>query len=180
MKVIEIATGRELRSVSLGSGMIPSVEFDAKGRHVVVSGPGSALNAINVDTGAITVIDAGIGYLPEYRFSRDGRYMAAGLQTGGGLVIWDAKTWKELRRIPGLRSSVAFSFDGRYLAAVDPGGRLKVWETATGAEAATVGEGLNPDLPLEFTFEHKILVAGSDGTMRLFGSRPGGAPKGGR
>lgn len=185
--MIEISTGREVRSVSLATGgMVPTVEFDHRGRNVVVSGPGAGFHAINLETGAVTVIDAGIGWVPEYRFSSDGRFMAAG--GASGIVIWDARTWKELRRVGGAaamggRGYLGFTRDGRYVAAIDAGGKLHFWEAATGADVAAVGEGLVPDGPLEFTFDGRVLAQGADGTMRIFGpratgiSRPAGGGK---
>jgi len=184
VKVIEIATGRELLSVKLGAGMVPSVEFDAKGRNVVVSGPGSALNAISVETGAVTVIDAGIGYLPEYRFSADGRFMAARMSRGGGIVIWDAKTWKELRRIRSETMAdssgyLGFSRDGRYVAAIDRDGCLRFWDPATGVDVHAVGKGLRPAGQVEFTQDGRVLAAAGDGTIRIFGPRRNPALKAG-
>ena len=174
VKVFEIATGREVRSVNLGADMIPSVEFDAKGKNVVVSGPGNSLNAINVETGEVTVVDAAIGYLPEYRFSADGRFMAARMSRGGGIVIWDAKTWKELRRIrsEGMADSsgyLGFSRDGRYVAAIDRDGRLRFWDPSTGADVHTVGRGLRSAGQVEFTQDGRVLAAGADGTVKVFG-----------
>lgn len=177
MKVIEIASGKVLHTFTLGggSGSIPSVEFDAKGRHIVASGPGPALNAIKIDTGAVTVIDPGIGWVAEYRFSPDGRFMATGGMSG--IIIWDARTWKELRRIgvevmAGSRGHVGFSRDSRYVAAIDPEGHLRFWDPSTGVEVASIGEGLRPDGAVEFTQDGRVLATGLDGTMRVFGPRP--------
>jgi WD40 repeat protein len=186
VKVTEIATGREVRSVNLGTGMVPAVEFDAKAKNVVVSGPGSALNAINVETGEVTVVNATIGYLPEYRFSADGRFMAARMSRGGGIVIWDAKTWKELRRIRSEAMAdssgyLGFSRDGRYVAAIDLEGRLRFWDPSTGADISTVGKGLASAGQVEFTHDGRVLAAAADGTIKVFGpSRaPALAPRGG-
>ncbi len=175
--MFDIATKRELYSFPLGdSGSIPSVEFDARGQHVVASGPGAALNAVHIATGKKTVIDEGIGWVAEYRFSPDGRYMAtAGT---GGIIIWDARTWKELRRvggdvISGGRGHVGFSRDGRYVAAIDAAGHLHFWDPATGQDIHTVGDGLRPDGPVEFTHDGRVLAQAADGTIRVFGPRAG-------
>ena len=179
--MIEISTGREVRAYSLATGgMVPTVEFDARGRHVVVSGPGPGFHAISLETGSVTVIDAGIGWVPEYRFSSDGKFMAAG--GASGIVIWDARTWKELRRVGGAaamggRGYLGFTRDGRFVAVIDSSGKLHFWEAATGADVATVGEGLVPDGPLEFTFDGRVLASGADGTVRIFGPRGAGVSR---
>jgi len=177
VKIFEISSGRELHSFVLGAGSIPSIEFDARGKHVVASGPGGALQAVNIATKEVTVIDPGIGWVAEYRFSPDGRYMASGGVTG--IVIWDARTWKEHRRIGGEflaggRGFVAFTRDSRFLAAIDTLGRLHFWDPTTGADVHTVGEGLRPEGAIEFTQDGKVMAAGADGRIHVFG--PGTAP----
>lgn len=179
--MIEIATGNVAHTFPLGEGgSIPSVEFDAKARHVVASGPGGVFQAVNIATGEKTVIDAGIGWVAEYRFSPDGRFMASG--GIAGIIIWDARTWKELRRIggdliSGPRGNVGFSRDGKYIAAIDSLGRLHFWDPATGDDIHSVGEGLRPDGPVEFTIDGRVLAAGADGTIRVFGPKAAPAPR---
>lgn len=159
-----------------GAGSIPSVEFDARSKNLVASGPGGAFQAIKISTGEVTTIDEGIGWVAEYRFSPDGRFMAAG--GAGGIIIWDARTWKELRRIGGEslgggRGHVGFSRDGRYIAAIDTFGRLRFWDPATGTEIHVVGEGLLPDGAVEFTIDGRVLAAGADRKVHVFGPRSG-------
>lgn len=179
--MFEISTGREVRSFSLAAGgMVPTVEFDSRGRNVIVSGPGPGFHAINLEKGTVTVIDGGIGWVPEYRFSSDGKYMAAG--GASGIIIWDARTWKEVRRVGGAaatggRGYLGFTRDGRYVSVIDAAGKLHFWEAATGADVGAVGEGLVPDGPLEFTFDGRVLASGADGTMRVFGPRSGAATR---
>lgn len=178
MKVIEIATGNELHSFMLGAGSIPSVEFDAKGKHIVASGPGGAFQAIKISTGEVTVIDPGIGWVSKYRFSPDGRYMAAG--SGSGIIIWDARTWKELRRIGGDpkvsgRGHVTFSRDSKFVAAINDEGRLCFWDPGSGLQVHVVGEGLKADGLVEFTVDGRVLAAGEDGNIHVFGPGAGAA-----
>ena len=182
--MFDIASGRELHSFSLGAGMIPSVEFDAKGKYVVASLSTGGLKAVKIATGDVSVIDPDVGWIARIRFSPDGRFMAAG--GAAGITIWDARTWKELRRIgdgaaEGSRSFVGFSRDSRHLAAIDMRGRIQFWDPATGAETCAVGEGLKPNGHLEFTQDGRVLAAGMDGkNIHVFGpkgsgmTRPGG------
>src|SRR5262249_26964276 len=53
------------------------------------------------------------------------------------VLMWDTDTGKEVRRFAGLRDnikSVAFSPNGKTLAASSRDGRIVLWETATGQE----------------------------------------------
>ena len=177
VKIFEISTGKELHSFVLGAGSIPSIEFDARGKHIVASGPGGVFQAINIATKEVTVIDSGMGWLAEYRFSPDGRYMASG--GSAGMVVWDARTWKEHRRIGGEliaggRGFVSFTRDSRYLAVIDGTGRLHFYDPATGGDVHTVGEGLRPDGAIEFTQDGRVTAAGIDEKIHVFG--PGTAP----
>src|SRR5262249_41702412 len=49
----------------------------------------------------------------------------------GEVILWDVRTGRQLRTLDGY-SSVAFSQDGRLLAAAGLDGTVKVWEAATG------------------------------------------------
>lgn len=174
MKIIEIASGRELHSYKAQAGdSIPSVEFNAKGTHVVASGD-SHMVAIKISTGERTVVSQNIGWVAEYRFSPDGRFMAAGSMAG--IIVWDARSWKELRRIGGdvmvgTRGHVAFSRDSRYVAAIDHEGHLRFWDPSTGAAVHSVGEGLRPDAPVAFTPDGRVMAQAADGSMRVYGPR---------
>jgi WD40 repeat protein len=179
VKIFEIPSGRELHSFEARAGAsISSIEFDSRGQHVVASGD-SALVAINLSTGTRTVLLESTSWIPEYRFSLDGRYLAAVPRNPPTIVIWDARTWKELRRIGGElvgsnHGYVAFSRDSRYVAAIDKLGRLRFWDPATGADVHTMGEGLKPVGPLEFMTDGRVLVTGADDRIRVLG--PGSKP----
>src|SRR5262245_49992847 len=72
-------------------------------------------------------------------FSPDGRTLAAGAG-GKEIVLWDARTGKEIRRIEGATAGdcLAFSPDGKVLASArnwqqgEAGGTVYLWDVATG------------------------------------------------
>jgi RNA polymerase sigma factor (sigma-70 family) len=73
--------------------------------------------------------------------SPDATLAACGDQENTTVLLWDVTTGKELRRLQ--RSGqgsirLAFSADGRTLAATDGGGGLRLWELATGLERRSV------------------------------------------
>jgi RNA polymerase sigma factor (sigma-70 family) len=73
--------------------------------------------------------------------SPDATLAACGSQEDGTVYLWDVTTGKELRRFQRSGTGsirLAFSADGRTLAATDGGGGLKLWETATGLERRSV------------------------------------------
>ncbi len=76
---------------------------------------------------------------PLMAFSPDGRLLAAS-NAENAVVLWDAATGRELRRLPLTEGRVprngAFTPDGRALV-IDVGDRAVVWEVATGRERRT-------------------------------------------
>src|SRR5439155_12845531 len=107
-----------LRQIALRPGKEP-----ARGGVIVIGGP-----AGSHDTG------------PGLAFSPDGRLLAAAA-AGGTLVLLDAATGREQRKIetPQRVLSFAFSPDGRALAAENADRTVTLWEVASGRERGRLG-----------------------------------------
>jgi WD40 repeat protein len=95
------------------------------------------------------------------------------------VLLWDVASGKELRRFAGLKDgikSVAFSPDGKTLAAASRDGRIVLWEAATGKELLhIVAHPNHTDATfacspcLAFSPDGKKLASGStDRTIRLW------------
>jgi len=103
-------------------------------------------------------------------FSADGRRLAIGVGNGG--VIYDAETWRELRRLeghPNVVLSVAWSPDGRLVAAGGFEGATVLWDAQTGEIRRTLTGPASYVGALAFTPDGRSLVAGShDGSIRVW------------
>jgi RNA polymerase sigma factor (sigma-70 family) len=74
-------------------------------------------------------------------FSPNGKILAA--HTAGGTILWDARTGKEIRRLPELMGGlplghvIDFSPDGRFLAGPRDSNHVGLWDVATGKSLHT-------------------------------------------
>jgi WD40 repeat protein/tRNA A-37 threonylcarbamoyl transferase component Bud32 len=153
-KVWDAATGKELLTLPGQAGLGAGVAFSRDGKRLATagfrtvkvwdSGGGKELLSIRAHDYLVTGV----------AFSPDGRQLAtasgtpggAGRRPGGEVKTWDADTGKALFRfadLPHCANSVAFSPNGKYLAAGTGNlafvarsqpGEVRVWDAANGKE----------------------------------------------
>lgn len=141
----EVATGRRITGSERYRAQAP-VAFlgvDQDGRRVALSGGGD-VEVADMATGQQLVVldpmpesDAAASYLQHLTFSPDGRWLAAGSDSGV-VVVWDTGTWDEQARwrvSGGAAQSLAFTADSRSLV-------------VGGGGAASIRDVANPRVPL--------------------------------
>jgi len=81
-------------------------------------------------------------------FSPDGRLLATGTFRSNTIKLWDTATGRELRNLSsgkqsamGMSPAIAFSRDGRFIAAAGGENTVKVWEVTSGREVQTLTSG---------------------------------------
>jgi len=154
----EVATGKERRRFPLppekkeGNLVIPPwcryVAF-AQGGDVLAGAYTETIHLWNVTTGKELrqlALEERFSYIESLASSPDGKMLAAGCGTAGGVYVWDVATGKLLRRLsvekgkelPPRVFSVAFSPDGKTLACALGNHKVQFWEVDTGKKIKTL------------------------------------------
>lgn len=106
-------------------------------------------------------------YWSAVEFSPDGKLLATGYSP---IQLWDAATGKRVRTISGTYGAqlcLAFSPDGKRLAATGLAGTLQLWDVPTGKLLATLSApGIG--LCVAFSPDGSKLVAGSERGLRVY------------
>jgi WD40 repeat protein len=110
-------------------------------------------------------------------YSPDGQVIASGQRNQGPIVLWEAATGKELRRIdeePGVLGGFAFSPDGKQLALVKWGAWVSLWDVATGKQIRRQQVQRGPGGCLTFSPDGKLLaIADGAQVIHVYDARGG-------
>jgi WD40 repeat protein len=167
IKLWDVATGKELRTLSGHSGWILSVAFSPDGKQIVCGSFGAAkrgINRWNVETGKeLLPLSARSTPVLLGAVSPDGKLIAIG-STNHDIHLWSLRAGKEFRTLKGhsqLVNSVVFSPSGKLLASSSSDGSIKLWDVETGRVLRTMwaGEGIQS---IAFSPDGTVLASGSD------------------
>jgi WD40 repeat protein len=161
VRLWDVATGKERQVIDVQSGTESlSLAFAPDGKTLACAGAWN--DSSFLPAGGINV--QGIMMTPKQ---------------GYRVLLWDAETGKEVRHFAGLGDnvkSVAFSPDGKTLAAAARDGHIALWDAATGKDRLYIvghpghrDEEFSPAPCVAFTPDGKALIsAGTDGTARVW------------
>ncbi|MBD2479662.1 WD40 repeat domain-containing protein [Anabaena sp. FACHB-83] len=172
IKLWNLATGEEIRTLSGHSNLVLSVSFSPDGKTLASGSTDKTIKLWNLATGEeIRTLTGHSGTVWSVSFSPDGKTLASG-SDDNTIKLWNLATGKEIRTLSGhsnLVYSVSFSADGKTLASGSGDNTIKLWNLATGKEIRTLTGHSNFVLSVSFSPDGKTLASGSaDNTIKLW------------
>jgi WD40 repeat protein len=171
LKLWELATGKELRTLTGHTDTVYSVAFSPNGRTALSGSSDKTLKLWAVETGKeLRTFTGHSDWIHSVAFSPDGRTALSG---GGDMTLklWEVATGKELRTFTAqsVIYSVAFSPDGHTALSSSADMTLKLWEVATGKQLRTFTGHSDRPTSVAFSPDGRTALSGSeDGTLKLW------------
>lgn len=171
MKVFDVATGREVRSLAAPAGATYTLAYTGDGRFLLASHADETFRVWDAREGT-EVKRLAAGYVHTVACSRDGRRVAFPLPEGG-LAVVETAGWERrpvLEGHPGGTSYVAFHPHGHHLASTGADGTLRVWDLTGRKPFVTLAPQVGNNSRLAFSADgRRLVVTGTDGMLRVFG-----------
>jgi RNA polymerase sigma factor (sigma-70 family) len=175
IRLWDVSTGKEQRHFELGD-YFHTVAFSPDSRRLAAGGINAQIRVWDLATGKVVFhLDSPRSPLDALVFSPDGKLLAEG--HCGWVELWDLAAGKMLHKLDGRkpseglsisnRCSLAFSPDGRTLAAAGWDDRVRLWELATGQERHRFVGHPGRVTCLAFARDGLSLVSGSEDTTAL-------------
>ncbi len=173
LKLWEVATGKEVRTLAGHTNRVSSVAFSGDGKYALSGSQDNTLKLWEVATGREVRTFAGhTSAVWSVAFSADGKYALSG-SDDNTLKLWEVATGREVRTFAGHTNSVtsvAISPDGKYALSGSMDSTLMLWEVATGREVRTFAGHRSYVLSVAISGDGKYALSGSfdNNTLKLW------------
>jgi WD40 repeat protein len=160
IRMWDAATGRPLRTLAGHAGTIRVIAFAPTGKLLASASHDSTVRLWNPSTGQ-QIGEPIRSYTNFLAFAPDGKTLAFD-RRGEGICLWDITAAKTIRTFRCQAASIAFSPDGRILAAAlyQPEGIIQLWDTETGKELWQAKGHRKAAWSVAFSPDGKTLVSG--------------------
>jgi WD40 repeat protein/DNA-binding SARP family transcriptional activator len=176
----DASTGERIQTLS-GHDAGFDAAFAPDGATLVTSGVSGPAILWDTASGEVRrVLEGAEGWIGSVAFSPDGTRIAAGMGftdagLSGQVLVWEAPTGRLISTLGSSKPNddhafvdLAFSPDGRLLAAANFDGTARVWDLASGKQRLTLPIG-GLVVAVAFSPDGRLLAtAGSDGTVRVW------------
>ena len=173
LKLWEVDTGREIRTLTGHTHSVESVAFSPDGKRALSGSGDQTLKLWDVETGReIRTLTGHTSYVFAVAFSPDGKWALSG-SWDETLKLWDVSTGREIRTLTGHFNyyviAVAFSPDGKRALSGSWDETLKLWDVSTGREIRTFTGHIHNVGTVAFSHDGKRALSGSDdNTLKLW------------
>jgi WD40 repeat protein len=165
IKIFEIETGSELKTLSGHEAWLTSLAFTRDGKRIISSSWDGTVRLWDIsrdhEATRLTVAQHPL-YSISMTFSPDCKRIAT--NTDGMVKIWDTVSCVELMTLhrpvaqPHRKGNITFSADGRLIGTTIPGGMIKIWDADTNTEVMKLQVPEQQVLDLAFSPDNKRLV----------------------
>ena len=171
-RLLDVATGREIRRFEGHSDDVYSVAFSPDGRFLLSGSADKTARLWDTATGSeIHRFQGHSDWVHSAVFSPDGRTILTGSYDKTAR-LWDAATGNQIRRFEGHTdrvTRVAFSPDGHSALTGSDDGSARLWDVSTGQQIRWFRANINPVSALTFSHDGLwVLTGGWDHIARLW------------
>jgi WD40 repeat protein len=172
LKLWDISSGKEIRTLSGHSSSVESVAFSPDGKYALSGFSNKTFTLWDLSSGKeIKTLSGHSGWVVSVAFSPDGKYVLSG-SLDKTLKLWDLSNGKEIKSMKGHSDyvkSVAFSPDGKYALSGSSDKTLKLWDLSSGKEIKTMKGHSEYVNSVAYSPDGKYALSGSDdNTLKLW------------
>jgi WD40 repeat protein/uncharacterized caspase-like protein len=177
LKMWDVASGRELRTLTGHTGRVKAVAFSPDGRAVLSGSDDNTLKLWDPADGRVLRTFTGHrDSVNAAMFSPDGRMILSG-SSDKTLKLWDVDSGREVRTLIGHGdevTSVGFSKDGSTAASASDDRTLKIWDTRDGRALHTLTGHQGQVKSVAFSLDGRTIVSGAwDRQLKLWDTGSG-------